>query len=243
MRFFHKKKNIKSIIPKGFTDIHSHVLFGIDDGARTIEDSILMIKKFIELGIYKIIATPHVISGVWPNSTEIILKTLSAVKNRIKLEGLSEFTIHAAAEYMLDENFNELIERRDLLPIKKNMILVEMSYFSPPTSLFDTLFSMQVAGYTPIIAHPERYYFYHNHESSYPDLRRSGAELQLNLLSLTDYYGKDVQKAALDLLENNMYQYVGTDAHNIKHLENISYRLSKKHFKLLESLMLKQTFF
>lgn len=237
MRFFHKKKNIKSLIPKGFTDIHSHVLFGIDDGARTIEDSILMIKKFIELGIYKIIATPHVISGVWPNSTEIILKKLSAVKNRIKLEGLSEFTIHAAAEYMLDDNFNQLLERKDLLTIKKNIILVEMSYFNPPFNLFDTLYKIQIAGYRPLIAHPERYSFYHMDRSKFLDLKSSGALFQLNILSLTNYYGRSVQKVALYLLEENMYDFVGSDAHNVKHLDIMNFALSKSHFRLLKSLI------
>ena len=237
MRLFYKKMNIKSLIPKGFVDMHSHVLFGIDDGAKTIEDSVSIVKKFMELGIYRIITTPHVIDGVWPNTTEIILSKLSEVKNRLELEGFSQFSIHAAAEYMLDENFIKLIEKRDLLPIKENMILVEVSYFNPPTNLFDILFTMQIEGYTPIIAHPERYSFYHKDKSKYNDLRRAGAKLQLNLLSLTKYYGRGVQKAALYLLDKNMYDFVGTDAHHIKHLDNMNFVLSKGHYRLLESLI------
>jgi tyrosine-protein phosphatase YwqE len=225
------------LVPKGFTDIHSHVIPGIDDGAKTMDDSIALIKKFQELGIHKIITTPHVMGGVWPNSTEVITSKLQEVKERLQEEGITEFSIEAAAEYMLDENFIELLEKKDLLPIKENKILVEMSYLNPPSNLFDTLFAMQIAGYKPVLAHPERYNFYHMDKAKYADLKRAGAHFQLNLLALTKYYGLPVQKTALYLLEKNMYNYVATDAHHLRHLENMNFVLSKKHRLLLEGLL------
>lgn len=225
------------MVPKGFTDIHSHVLPGIDDGAKTMDASIALIKKFQELGIHKIITTPHVMGGVWPNSTEVIISKLQELKKRLQEEGVMEFSIEAAAEYMLDENFTELLEKKDLLPIKGNKVLVEMSYLDPPSNLFDTLFAMQIAGYKPVLAHPERYSFYHMDKSKYADLKRAGALFQLNLLALTKYYGLPVQKTALYLLEKNMYDYVATDAHHLRHLENMNFVLSKKHRLLLEGLL------
>ena len=237
MLFFRKKINLKNFVPTGYTDIHSHVLPGIDDGAKTIDDSITLIKKFIEMGIHKIVTTPHVMGDVWPNSKDVILGKLQKVKKRLQKEGMTEFSIEAAAEYMLDENFAKLLEKKDLLPIKDNKILVEMSYLSPPSNLFDTLFAIQIAGYKPVIAHPERYNFYHMDKSKYADLKHAGALFQLNLLSLTTYYGVPVQKMALYLLEQNMYNCVGTDAHHLRHLENMNFMLSKKNRLLLRTLM------
>ncbi len=225
------------MVLKGFTDIHSHVLPGIDDGAKTMDASIALIKKFQELGIHKIITTPHVMGGVWPNSTEVIISKLQELKKRLQEEGVMEFSIKAAAEYMLDENFTELLEKKDLLPIKGNKVLVEMSYLDQPYNLFDTLFAMQTAGYKPVLAHPERYSFYHMDKSKYADLKRAGALFQLNLLALTKYYGLPVQKTALYLLEKNMYNYVATDAHHLSHLENMNFVLSKKHRLLLKDLL------
>ena len=222
MIFFRRKHYLKNIIPSGYTDIHSHILPGIDDGARTLDDSINLIKKFIELGIYKIITTPHVMGGVWQNSSSLILDKLKKVKKELMTQGITEFSLECAAEYMLDENFNELLEKNDLLPIFKNKILVEMSYLSAPYNLYDTMFKIKVKGYEPLLAHPERYNFYHN-TSKFSDLKRLGVLFQLNLLSLTNYYGKSVQKVALNLLERNMYNFIGTDAHNLNHLENISF--------------------
>ena len=225
------------MVPKGFTDIHSHVLPGIDDGAKTMDDTIALIKKFQELGIHKIITTPHVMGGVWHNSTEVITSKLQEVKKRLQKEGILKFNIEAAAEYMLDENFIELLEQKDLLPIKDNKVLVEMSYLNPPSNLFDTLFAMQIAGFKPVLAHPERYKFYHMDKSKYADIKRAGVLFQLNLLALTKHYGIAVQKTALYLLEKNMYNYVATDAHHLRHLENMNFVLSKKHSLLLEDLL------
>ena len=237
MFFFRKKINLKDLLPKEYTDIHSHVLPGIDDGAKTMDDSIDLIKKFKDLGIHKIITTPHVMEGVWSNSSDEILSKLEEVKNRLQQEGITNFSIEAAAEYMLDENFIVLLEKKDLLPIKENKILVEMSYLNPPTNLFVVLFAMQIAGYKPILAHPERYNFYHMDRTKYADLKHAGALFQLNLLALTKYYGVNIQKTALYLLENNMYDCVGTDAHHLRHLESMNFTLSKKHRLLLDSLL------
>ena len=112
-----KKINLKHLIPSGFTDIHSHILPGIDDGAKTIDDSISLIKKFIDLGIHKIITTPHVMEGVWPNSRDVILTKLDEVKKRLQKDQITGFSIDAAAEYMLDDNFVKLLKKGDVLAL------------------------------------------------------------------------------------------------------------------------------
>jgi len=220
-------------------DIHSHVLPGIDDGAKTLDESVSMIKRFQELGINKIVTTPHIMGGVWPNSKVEILNKLSGLKKKLLKEGINNFWVEAAAEYMLDENFIELLEKKDLLTIDGNKLLLEMSYINAPSNLFEIIFDIQVLGFIPVLAHPERYNYYHLEKSKYNRLLRSGVLFQLNLLSLSRYYGSKVQKTALYLLENNMYSFVGTDAHNIKHLKYENIYLSKKHSSMLEGLLQK----
>ncbi len=237
MLFFQKKTKLKDLIPSGFTDVHSHVLPGIDDGAKTINDTITLVKRFQDLGINKIITTPHIISGLWPNSKKNIFLKVQDVRNRLKKEGLKDFVIEAAAEYMLDNSFLELLENKEIIPVYKNRVLVEMSYVNAPSNLLDMLFKVKIANFVPVIAHPERYLFYHNNKLEYKNLKRSGVEFQLNLLSLTNHYGKDVQKIAHYLIENEMYDLVGTDAHREKHLENINLSLSKTHLLLVKRLM------
>ena len=133
---------------------------------------------------------------------------------------MTDINIKAAAEYMLDEQFLELIENdQPLLTLNNNLVLVEMSYFSPPINLYDILFQLQLKGYKPVLAHPERYNTYHTKYNEFQKLKRAGCLFQLNLLSLTKHYGLGVQKTAEKLLKDNLYDFMGTDTHNNGHLE------------------------
>ena len=160
---FFKKKEIPlfDFFPKNFVDIHSHVLPGIDDGAKDLNTSIELIQKMSSYGIKNFITTPHVLGDVYPNTTEIINNTLKLVQEELLKRNIRDVSIRAAAEYMMDEQFSVLLEQNDLLTLKDNFVLVEMSYFSPPMNLYDILFEIQLKGYKPILAHPERYGFYH----------------------------------------------------------------------------------
>ena len=240
--FFYSKIKLKSIIPEGFTDIHSHVLYGIDDGSKSLDDSVSIIKKFQDLGINKIVTTPHVMAGVWPNTKADILLKLDELRKKLIKEGIHNFFVDAAAEYMLDENFIKLLEKKELLTIQGNKILIEMSYISAPSNLFEIIFHIQLLGFIPVLAHPERYNYYHKETSNYNRLLRSGVLFQLNLLSLSRFYGSMVQKTAVYLLENNMYSYVGTDAHNVTHLNYDDIYLSKKHSLSLQEVLKKNCF-
>ena len=238
MLFFKKKEiPLTEFFPTNFIDIHSHLLPGIDDGAKDIEQSLALIQKMASYGIKNFITTPHVLGDVYPNSSETILKKLEEVRVVLKDEGLTDIKINAAAEYMMDEQFSALLEKDDILTLKDNYILVEMSYFSPPINLFDILFQIQLKGYKPVLAHPERYNSYHNNFEIYYKLKKAGCLFQLNLLSLTPQYGDSVTKTADRLLKENLYDFVGTDTHHKNHLHLLKSISTKKNFKKINPLL------
>ena len=217
--FFSKKRiPLTDFFTNSFVDIHSHLLPGIDDGAKDIDTSIALILKMASYGIKNFITTPHVLGNVYPNSTAVIKEKLIVVQKELEKREIKGISIQAAAEYMLDEEFSALLEQKDILVLKDNYILVEMSYFSAPINLYEVLFKIQLKGYKPVLAHPERYNFYHSDFKSYYKLKQAGCLFQLNLLSLTDQYGKGVQKISKKLLKENLYDFVGTDTHHQNHL-------------------------
>tara|TARA_B100000809_G_scaffold153220_1_gene150575 strand:- start:145 stop:888 length:744 start_codon:yes stop_codon:yes gene_type:complete len=240
MLFFKKKEiPLNEFFPKGFVDIHSHLLPGIDDGAQDLETSIALIQKMSSYGIKNFITTPHILGDLYPNTPKIIKNKLKEVKDELLKRNITDITIDAAAEYMMDEQFSAIIEKdEEILTLKDNLVLVEMSYFSPPINLYDILFQLQLKGYKPVLAHPERYNSYHTNFQNYYKLKRAGCLFQLNLLSLTEQYGKYVQKTAEKLLKENMYDFVGTDTHHQNHLQLLEKVGTKKNFKNIEQLML-----
>ena len=238
--FFFKKKEIplNEFFPNGFVDIHSHLLPGIDDGAKDLNNSIELIQKMSSYGIKNFITTPHVLGDVYPNSSETIKNKLKVVRDELEKRNIYDVKINTAAEYMMDEQFSSLLEKDDILTLKDNYILVEMSYFSPPINLFEILFQIQLKGYKPILAHPERYNSYHNNFEIYYKLKKAGCLFQLNLLSLTEQYGKFVTKTAERLIKENLYDFVGTDTHHKNHLNLLKKVSTKKNFKNLQPLLL-----
>ncbi|AOW20086.1 tyrosine-protein phosphatase [Urechidicola croceus] len=243
--FFFKKKltPINELFPNSFVDIHSHLLPGIDDGAKTLEDSIFLIKKMKSFGIKNIITTPHILGTFWPNTPEIINDKLALVKNELLNQHITDVNLSAAAEYMLDERFMKLLYEKKLLTIKDNYVLIELSYVNPPENIFDLIFEIQTNGYIPILAHPERYIFYHYNFKNYKKLKDLGCYFQLNLLSLTEYYGREVYSTAIQLLKNNLIDFAGTDTHNDIHLKKLKELGTAKNVKLLKPLLLKNNLF
>lgn len=237
--FFFKKKGVPltDFFSNNFIDIHSHLLPGIDDGAKNIENSIELILKMNSYGIQNFITTPHVLGDVYPNSSETIQNKLKEVQIVLKERGKTDIKISAAAEYMMDEQFSERLEKGDILTLKDNYILVEMSYFNAPMNLYDILFEIQLKGYKPVLAHPERYNFYHNELDNYYKLKKAGCLFQLNLLSLTEQYGKNVQKISNDLLKKGMYDFVGSDTHHQHHLALLKKIATEKNLKKINHLL------
>ncbi len=200
------------------TDMHSHLLPGIDDGSPNVESSIAYIKGMMEMGYKKFITTPHIYPDLYPNTRETISAAHQLLVQKLKEEQI-DVEITAAAEYFIDDIFpDRLINKEPLLTLQKNHVLVEISFMSPPSDLAETLFSMIVNGYQPVIAHPERYSFYHQKKETYHRFKDQGCMLQVNLLSLSGYYGKSAQDVAQYLIKEKLVEYIGTDLHHERHL-------------------------
>jgi len=203
------------------TDIHSHLVPGIDDGVKDIATSLEFIEQLQEMGIKKIVTTPHIIMDRYPNSAATITPPFTQVKTALEEKG-SDIAFSFAAEYYMDEQFEELIPSTPLLTLQNKLVLVEMSFMQAPPQLHQWLFALASHGYQPVLAHPERYGYYHANISQYEQLKQQGCLLQLNLLSLTGYYGKHVQQAAEKLMAAGLPDLIGTDLHHEKHLHAIA---------------------
>ena len=219
LSIFKKKKTESVNFGEIGTDMHSHLLPGIDDGSPDIETSVHLISGMKQLGYKKLITTPHIMWDVYKNTTSIILQRLQEVRNRLADEQI-EVEIQAAAEYFIDEHLGELVERREpLLSFGDNLVLVEFSMVSQPFEWKKTLFEMQIQGYQPVIAHPERYSYLDRNKNFYDELKSAGYLFQLNILSLSGQYGNSVTELARYLTKKGYYDLIGTDLHHVRHLE------------------------
>lgn len=239
---FKSKPVLKDLIPDNHVDIHSHLLPGIDDGARTFDDTLRLTKALQGFGISQLITTPHIIEYVWDNYPDQIkakkADTLIELhKHQIKIP------FHAAAEYMMDDHFVKLFQNGELLTLKDNYVLVEMSYINPPIQLYSILFDLQVVGYIPVLAHPERYLFYHQNFEEYLKLKKAGCKFQLNLLSVVGYYGEGITKISERLLQKGMYDFVGSDVHHDNHVAAFDQKVKLKDLAPLKEVMANNQFF
>jgi len=237
-KLFEKKRKADVSFLK--VDMHNHLLPGIDDGLKNIDDTLRFIDELRNLGYQKLICTPHILSGVHDNSPETILPALEKVRKALA-ERQIEFPIEAAAEYMVDNHFEELlINKAPLLTLGNNHILIEMSYVAPSPNLKQVIFELNIQGYKPILAHPERYNYYHMDFAKYEDIKERGIYFQVNMLSLTGYYGKMVKKTAEKLIKKGMVEFIGTDMHHDNHLNATKHYLQQSHFyKTIEHLNLR----
>ena len=242
LSFFKNKPSLQDIIPNNFIDIHSHLLPGIDDGSKSMEDTFILYKKMKGIGIEQFITTPHVINHIWENSRESI-EALEA-KTKKKLESnFPEVKFKAAAEYMIDIDLISLFNQEKLLTLKDNHVLVEMSYVNPPIQLYDIIFEIQLAGYIPVLAHPERYLFYYSNFTEYHKLKKAGCLFQLNLLSTVGYYGENVTKIAEKLLKKGMINFVGSDIHHQNHVASFQNKINFKDISPLKEAIFNNSFF
>ena len=243
MLFFNSKKPVLAdLIPNNYVDIHSHLLPGIDDGAATINDTFKLITDLQKIGFSEFITTPHIMEMVWPNTENNIEHLLNTTRNEIKNAGRTT-QLAAAAEYMIDGNFVKQIDQKKLLTLKDNFVLVEMSYLNPPLNLYQVIFDLQLHGYQPVLAHPERYIFYRNNLSEFTKLKNAGCKFQMNLLSAVGYYGSAVSKIADYLLQNAMIDFVGSDVHHQKHVQSFYNRIILKNHDKLPQIINNNQFF
>jgi tyrosine-protein phosphatase YwqE len=219
LSFFQKKNVTKSDFGELRCDMHSHLIPGVDDGSPDISTSIQLLKGLHELGYKKIITTPHIMWDMYKNTPEILSPGYENLKKEIKKNDLS-IELELAAEYFLDDYFGNLIDKdAPLLTFKDNLVLVEFSFVQEPIELKSILFKLQIKGYQPVIAHPERYLYFGAQKHWYEEMKDTGCFFQLNILSLSGYYGKAPIELAHYLIKQRYYNLIGTDLHNIKHLE------------------------
>jgi protein-tyrosine phosphatase len=217
------------------TDIHSHFIPGIDDGSKTIEESVEMITEMYNLGYKKVITTPHIMGDFYRNTPEIILSGLENVRAALKTANIP-IEVQASAEYYLDFDLERKLDAEELLPFSNKHILFELSYMNAPENLMHFIFKLQTMGYKPILAHPERYNFWHNDFQKYEDLVDKGVKLQLNMNSLTGYYSLSTKKIAEQMIDKKMISFIGSDCHHMGHINLIKNVVKEPYLKkLIES--------
>ena len=215
------------------TDLHSHLIPGIDDGSPKLESSIELLRKFIDLGYKKVITTPHIMSDYYRNTPEIINNGLDSLRKAIH-ENELEIQIDAAAEYNLEPAFEELIKNNEILTFgKENFLLFELSFFSEPSRIKEVIWSMREAGYSPVLAHVERYAYWHNDYDKIEEMINRGVKLQMNIGSLTGSYGPEVKLFAEKLVQDEVIEFVGSDCHHMQHLNMIDHAKRLSSFQKL----------
>jgi len=225
-------------------DIHSHLIPAIDDGAKSMEHSIELILSLKKMGYRKLITTPHV-SDMFLNNTTDILEKYNNLKLELKNRSI-DIEIEVAAEYYVDDNFEALLSKQDLLTFgKEKYLLFELSYFTSPQDLESLIYEIKLADYTPVLAHPERYVYLHNNIDKYQSIKSMGVLFQINLTSIVNYYSDEVTKVVKELIANGMVDFIGSDVHHKRHIKFLKKSLSSslykkifKHNKILNNTLM-----
>jgi protein-tyrosine phosphatase len=217
------------------TDVHSHFLPGLDDGSPDMEASIELLTAMRELGYRKVITTPHSMADGYRNSPEIIMAALEKLRAAVRDAGL-DMEVDAAAEYYLDHELEQRVARKEVLTFGDRLLLFELPFISEPTVLHSIVFQMQTQGYRPVLAHPERYAFWYKDLSKYEAMKERGVLFQLNMVALTGAYGPQARAVAEKLIDAGSYELLGSDCHNMNHIQAIRYTLERPYLhKLLGS--------
>ena len=218
---FFAKKNFLVDHLGGFVDIHNHILPGIDDGAKNVEDSIEIIKELSSFGIKRFVATPHIMHDYYPNNPGTIAGALNTLRVALLERGIADIVIEAAAEHMIDSNFESILERKEVMPLKHDYLLIEMSYLQPSINFEESVKKINSNGFFAILAHPERYIYLQKMTKNYNEYKKKGIRFQLNLLSLGEYYGKEVQQTTFKLLNEGLIDYLASDIHNLTQAQTL----------------------
>ncbi len=220
------------------TDIHCHIIPGVDDGSPDVDTSVELVKRMNSWGIERIIATPHITEATFENTPEILDPALEELQEALKARSVN-VAVSRASENRIDDFFREQLAAGQITPYPNNYILVENSFIQEPWDLDQFLFDLKIKGYRPILAHPERFHYYFDeHPERYDALHRAGNLFQVNVLSLAGGYSKQEKRVAEKLIEKGYVDFLGTDLHNSRHADIIDTYLTTKdarrHFAALE---------
>lgn len=239
---FKKKAPERTSVAPLQVDIHSHLVPAIDDGIQSVEEGLEILREMEALGYRKVITTPHTMPGSFDNTPETILGGLEKIKKAAKEEGLN-ITMEAATEYYLDETFMQRLENKEkLMTFGDQYVLFETGFINEPPFMKEATFLMNINGYKPVYAHPERYPYLAQNDKLLEEMIDRQVVFQLNLASLAGAYGKPVQKFAEKLVDMGVVKLVGTDCHNMGHIEALKKAIQTKHYqKLMQSELLNNT--
>ncbi len=239
-RFFRKKAQAGCMSFEALhTDMHSHLIPGIDDGVKDLDTAVSLIRRMGALGFKKLIITPHVMSDIYKNDRKTIHDGLEKLKQAVSQAGI-DITLEAAAEYQADDGLLGLLENGELLSFGDQYLMVELPYFSAPANLNTIFFELQLAGYKVILAHPERYNYWHHQFSTFEELKEKNIFFQLNTISLSGYYSYPTKKMANKLIDAKMIDFLGSDLHNHQSLKLLEDAMQEASLnKLMTSGLLK----
>lgn len=237
MLFFHSSVSFKEMDFR--TDVHSHILPGVDDGFRHADNSVQALERMHEAGLEHSILTPHIFPELYPaNDPAGIRARFGELSARFSGTGVS---CRIAGEHMvyngIEDEFSNAADD-GLLSMPGRHFLIEMSYAYESQNIREFIFRLNINGLHPILAHPERYSFYSAALDEIRSIADMDTGLQLNILSLGGFYGKTAMLKAEKMLENGMYSYLGTDLHSLSQLESLfSLKISRKHVAAVEKLL------
>lgn len=219
---------------EGFCDYHCHLLPGVDDGVQDLKESLAILNLWEKVGVRDVWLTPHIMDDI-PNEP----KELEIKFDNLKSEYVGSIQLHLAAENMIDNLFLQRLNEQNLLSInyrKSPLLLIETSYYNPPIGMDAIIGRIKEQGYTPLLAHPERYQYMDL--GDFQKWKHTGMMFQLNLFSLLGAYGSIAQKKAEMLVNRGMCDLCGTDTHSLSLVEDFLYcKIENKYLKAIKHLI------
>ena len=229
-----KRPNVLPLSPLR-VDVHSHLLPALDEGAKNLQESLFLIAELKDLGFQKLILTPHVMSGFYPNSSEKIKERLLILREYLE-EKCIDVEVEAAAEYYLDGFFmKELLSKNELMTFASEegtqYLLFETQHLHQPRQLFEVIKRIFRKGYIPILAHPERYHYLQSDRLLVHHLYETGLLFQVNINSFSGYYGTESRELAEYLSVAQMVSFLGTDCHKKEQIEMLQKTMNSPMYK------------
>lgn len=212
------------------TDVHCHILPGVDHGAQTVEDSLTLLQREQNMGIKRVFFTSHVTANTFENTPETLSVAFHQLKEAVEAEGMN-IDMHYSAEYRIDEYWMRQRDEGKLVALPENHLLLENSFQQELMMLDDLMFDIQMKGFLPILAHPERYHYYGYRHDRLRTLHNAGVKFQVNLLSLAGYFGAGARTLADWIIDNDLCDFLGSDMHHTEHADVIEEYLRSKDWK------------
>ena len=223
--FFKRKREPEQLFFN--TDIHCHIIPGIDDGSPDVNTSVELVGRMAKWGLRRIIASPHVTFGTFPNTRATV--PLEELRKALADVSGSPEILHSA-EYRIDDLLVKQLDEGNPMTLPQNYILIENAFMQEPWNLDQLVFDLHVKGYRPLLAHPERYSYYYNRKARYKQLHDAGLLFQCNVLSLAGAYGPAEKHIAEVLIKEDLVDFLGTDLHRVKHADVIDEYLASKDY-------------